>query len=264
MTGRALVTGASSGIGEALCHLFAADGVDVIMTSSPRSADDLARVAEELRDRYPVTVHAVSEDLAMPGAALRLRAQVVDRLGDARIDYLVNNAAFGIIGIPLQEYDPAELSRMLQVNVLTLAELTCLYAQEMVDRGSGRILNVSSVSGYVVPHGFECGYAGSNAFVVSFSEGLAQDLKGTCVTCTHLAPGPTRTNFFRTAGITNERWLRHMYMESDVVARAGYSAMLAGRPACIPGFANKAMCVIAKLAPSRTLMARGSALMIRR
>lgn len=261
---RALITGASSGIGEQFCHLFAADRIDLAITSSPRSADHLDTLARELQQRYSIAVEPISIDLATPEAAAALRARVRQGTGSGEVDFLVNNAAVGIVGIPLQQYDPADLTRMLQLNVMTLADLACAYAQEMVERGSGRILNVSSVSGYVVPHGLECGYAASKAFVVSFSECLAADLKGTGVTCTHLAPGPTRTNFFRTAGITDERWLRHMYMEPAPVARAGYRAMLAGKPACIPGIGNKAMRLAAKLAPSRTLMARGSAMMIRR
>lgn len=262
--GWALITGASSGIGEQFCHLFAADGIDLAITSSPRSADHLHTVAQELRQRYSVAVEPMSIDLATPQAAGALRARVAEGTEGGAVEFLVNNAAVGIVGIPLQDYDPADLTRMLQLNVLTLADLACAYAQEMVGRGSGRILNVSSVSGYVVPHGLECGYAASKAFVVSFSECLAQDLKGTGVSCTHLAPGPTRTNFFRTAGITNERWLRHMYMEPAPVARAGYQAMMAGKPACIPGIGNKAMRLAATVAPSRTLMARASAMMIRR
>jgi len=261
---RALITGASSGIGEQFCHLFAADGIDLAITSSPRSADQLNTLAQDLRQRYSVAVEDISIDLAVPDAAAELHARVRTGAADSGIDFVVNNAAFGIVGIPLQDYDPADLTRMLQVNVMTLADLCCLYAQEMVGRGSGRILNVSSVSGYVVPHGLECGYAASKAFVVSFSECLAQDLKGTGVTCTHLAPGPTRTNFFRTAGITDDRWLKHMYMEPAPVARAGYRAMMAGEPACIPGLGNKAMRIAARFAPSRTLMARGSGMMIRR
>ncbi|MGB3476994.1 MAG: SDR family NAD(P)-dependent oxidoreductase [Mycobacterium sp.] len=260
----ALITGASSGIGEQFCHLFAVDGIDLAITSSPRSADLLSTLAQELRQRYSIAVEPISMDLATPDAAAELRARVHQGTDGGVVDFLVNNAAFGIVGIPLQRYDPADLTRMLQVNVMTLADLACAYAQEMVGRGAGRILNVSSVSGYVVPHGLECGYAASKAFVVSFSECLAQDLKGTGVTCTHLAPGPTRTNFFRAAGITNERWLRYMYMEPAPVAQAGYKAMMAGKPACIPGIGNKAMRLAAKLAPSRTVMARASGMMIRR
>lgn len=227
MNSRALVTGASTGLGVQFSHLFAVDGIDLAITSSPRSA---ARI-EELADT--------------------LRA-------------LVNNAAFGIVGIPLQEYPPGDLARMIQVNVASLAELAEACVRDMVPRGSGRILNVSSISGYVVPHGVECGYAASKAFVVSFSECLAQDLKGTGVTCTHLAPGPTRTEFFDTAGLSDVRRLEPMMMDAETVARAGYAAMMAGKPACIPGVANKLMRTMMRFAPSRTVTARASGSAVRR
>ncbi|WP_267308523.1 SDR family NAD(P)-dependent oxidoreductase [Mycobacterium barrassiae] len=258
---RALVTGASTGLGEQFSHLFAADGIDIAITSSPRSAVRLEKLAETLRTRYGVGVQTISIDLATPGAAAQLYDAVTV---EAPIDYLVNNAAFGIVGIPLQQYAQGDLSRMVQVNVTALAELTEACVRDMVARGSGRILNVSSISGYVVPHGVECGYAASKAFVVSFSECLAQDLRGTGVTCTHLAPGPTRTEFFDTAGLTDTRRLEPMMMDAAPVARAGYEAMMAGKPACIPGVANKLMRAMMRFAPSRRFTALASGMAVRR
>jgi len=261
MTARALVTGASTGLGEQFSHLFAADGIDVAITSSPRSAARLEELAATLRARYGVGVQTISIDLATPGSAAELYGAVA---AEGQVDYLVNNAAFGIVGIPLQQYQPGELARMVGVNVLTLAELTEACVRDMVARGSGRILNVSSISGYVVPHGVECGYAASKAFVVSFSECLAQDLKGTGVTCTHLAPGPTRTEFFDTAGLSDIARLEPMMMDADTVARAGYDAMMAGKPACIPGVVNKLMRTTMRFAPSRTFTAWASGRAVRR
>ena len=258
---RALVTGASSGLGEQFSHLFAADGIDLAITSSPRSAARIEELADALRTRYHVGVQTISVDLATPGSAAELYGEVV---AEGTVDYLVNNAAFGIVGIPLQQYPPGELARMVQVNVASLAELTEACVRDMVARGSGKILNVSSISGYVVPHGVECGYAASKAFVVSFSECLAQDLKGTGVTCTHLAPGPTRTEFFDTAGLSDIRRLEPMMMDAETVARAGYEAMMAGKPACIPGVVNKLMRTTMRFAPSRNFTAWASGLAVRR
>ncbi len=261
MSRRALVTGASTGLGVQFSHLFAADGIDVAITSSPRSAARLEELADTLRSRYGVAVQTISVDLAEPGSAAKLYDTAA---AEGPLEYLVNNAAFGIVGIPLQQYAPGELARMVQVNVASLAELTEAAVRDMVPRGSGRIMNVSSISGYVVPHGVECGYAASKAFVVSFSECLAQDLKGTGVTCTHLAPGPTRTEFFDTAGLSDIKRLEPMMMDAETVARAGYAAMMAGKPACIPGVANKLMRTMMRFAPSRDFTAWASGSAVRR
>lgn len=256
------MTGASTGLGRILCELFAADGIDVVMTSSPRSSGELDAAAESLRSNYGVAVRAISIDLAQPGAAGALRAEV-DASGVA-VDYLVNNAGFGILGLPMQSYPAEDFSRMVHVNVLALAELTMSYVPVMVGRGSGKILNVSSIAGYVVPHGLECGYAATKAFVVSLSEGLSRDLAGTGVTCTHLAPGPTRTNFFATAGLGDGGRLKAFCMDADPVARAGYKAMMRGRPSVMPGIGTNVMRVACKFSPSRGLTARLSGYLVER
>ena len=110
----------------------------------------------------------------------------------------VNNAGVGILGLKVQDSDPDAVSRMVQLNVVTTTDLTLLYAGRMVKAGRGAILNVGSIAAYVIPHGLEAGYAASKAYVRSFSECVADDLRGTGVTCTHLAPGPTRTQFMST------------------------------------------------------------------
>ena len=260
----ALVTGASTGLGKLFCELFAADGINVVMTSSPRSCDELGVAAETLRSTYGVSVERVSIDLAQPGAADALRAEV--DLTGMTIDYVENNAGFGIVGLPMQRYSAEDFSRMIYVNVFALAQLTMSYVPEMVEGGSGRILNVSSIAGYVVPHGLECGYAATKAFVVSLSEGLSRDLAGTGVTCTHLAPGPTRTNFFSTAGLEGDgrRRLQVISMDAGPVARAGYRAMMRGKPSVMPGVGNQVMRAAAKFSPSRAITARLSGYFVER
>ena len=183
----ALITGASTGIGRELASLFAADGVDVTVVSSERSAAELTALAAELRSRHGVRVDAITMDLSKPGAGAELVARV-DELG-VDVEYLVNNAGVGILGLKAQDSDPAAVSRMVQLNVVTTTDLTMLYVGRMVKAGRGAILNVSSVAAYIVPHGLEAAYAASKAFVRNFSESVADDLRGTGVTCTHLAPG---------------------------------------------------------------------------
>jgi len=249
----ALITGASTGLGRELAGLFARDGVDVVAVSSERSTAQLDELAEELRARYGVRVEPVTMDLAAPGAGADLVSRV-DELG-VDITYLVNNAGVGILGLKIQESDPVAVSKMVQLNVVTLTELTTMYAARMVRAGRGAILNISSVAAYVIPHGLEAGYAASKAYVRSFSESVADDLRGTGVTCTHLAPGPTRTEFGRTAGVGDWSRLDRYMMDAAPVAAAGYAAMRTGQVAVMPGFGPKVMRVASTVSPSRRLTA---------
>ena len=245
----ALITGASTGIGRELARIFAADGVDVVVVSSERSVGELTALAEELRSGHGVRVHTITMDLAKPGAGAELVARV-DELG-VDVEYLVNNAGVGILGLTVQDCDPDAVSRMVQLNVVTTTDLTLLYAGRMVKAGRGAILNVGSIAAYVIPHGLEAGYAASKAFVRSFSECVADDLRGTGVTCTHLAPGPTRTQFTDTAGLGDTSRLDRYFMDAAPVAKAGYSAMRAGRVNVIPGIGTKIMRAMSALSPSR-------------
>lgn len=258
----ALITGASTGLGREFAALFAADGDDVVLVSSPRSADALGALAEELRARHAIRAEAVSIDLAAVGAARDLDARL-DELG-VEIEHLVNNAGFGIAGLRLQDCDPEAVSRLVRLNVQTLTDLTMLHLPRMVARGHGSVLNVSSLAAYVVPHGLEAVYAASKAYVMSFSESVAQDLRGTGVTCTHLAPGPTRTEFFATAGLEDDGRMDGFAMDAASVARAGYEAMRAGRAAVMPGWANKVLRTAAVLSPSRRLTAATSGYFVAR
>jgi uncharacterized protein len=259
----ALITGASSGIGLELARLFAGDGIDVVLCSSPRSRDRLASIADELARRHGVRASALTADLADPTGARQLIDQVTT-LG-FEIEYLANSAGSGIVGLPVQQYDAQQFRAMLQLNVLSLSELTAHFVRDMVRRGRGRILNLSSSAGYVVPHGLEGGYAASKAYVISFSEALSHDLRRTGVTCTHLAPGPTRTNFFQAAGLTNERRMAQLgFSSADRIARHGYDAMRRGITSAMPGFSNRLVTWLARVSPSRTLTGSISAWVVSR
>ncbi|GAB3015888.1 SDR family NAD(P)-dependent oxidoreductase [Mycobacterium bourgelatii] len=249
----ALITGASTGLGRELASLFAADGIDLVVVSSERSTAQLTAVADELRSRHGIRVDTVSMDLSQPGAGPEL-VRRVDELG-VDVEYLVNNAGVGILGLKIHECDPVAVSKMVQLNVVTLTDLTTLYAARMVKAGRGAILNVSSVAAYVIPHGLEAGYAASKAYVRSFSEAVADDLRGTGVTCTHLAAGPTRTEFAQTAGVGDWSRLDRFMLDAAPVAQAGYEAMRAGRVMAMPGLGTKAMRSLSALSPSRRLKA---------
>ena len=184
----ALITGASSGIGADLARLFARDGYDVVLVA--RSEEKLREVAEGIgKEHAGVTARVIVADLARPDAA----RDVVDALGGLPIDALVNNAGYGVAG-PFVETDVRSELEMIQVNVVALTHLTKLLAPGMVARKRGRILNVSSTAAFQ-PGPLMAVYYATKAYVLSVSEALAEELRGSGVTVTALCPGPTATGF---------------------------------------------------------------------
>ena len=235
----------------------------MVLCSSPRSRETLLAFAERLRHEHAIQIYPLTVDLAAAGGAEQL-IERVDALG-IEVDTLVNNAGAGIVGLPVHLYDTIQFSAMLQLNVMALSALTTHFVKRMVQRSAGRILNVSSSAGYVVPHGLEAGYAASKAYVISFSEALSYDLRGTGVTCTHIAPGPTRTNFFQAAGLVDERRMARLgFSSAESIARIGYDAMRAGRIAVMPGFSNALVTWLARVSPWRNLTGRISAWVVSR
>jgi hypothetical protein len=241
--GTALITGASSGIGAELARLCAADGYDVVLVARQRAA--LQELAFSLSQAHGIAARAVIADLADPGAA---RA-VFDSAG--AVDILINNAGFGLRGAYAATDWEAE-ARMIQVNVTALAHLTKLYLPGMIARRCGRILNVASTAAFV-PGPFMAMYYATKAFVFSFSLAIANELQGTGVTLTVLCPGPTRTNFFETAGTANTNIIKGPSMSAASVAREGYDAMMAGKAEIIAGGRNRWMIWGARFAPRRML-----------
>ena len=189
-------------------------------------------------------------DLADPATPPSIRQQ----LGDQPIDILINNAGFGLRG-PFSETDWAAESRLLQVNAIALTHLTKLFLPQMVRRCAGRILNVASTAAFV-PGPFMAAYYASKAFVFSFSESVANELKGTGVTMTVLCPGPTRTGFIETAGITDSRLFEGPSMNAADVAREGFQAMMAGKATVIAGARNRWLMRGVRFAPYEWLATR--------
>lgn len=241
--GTALVTGASSGIGTELAKLCAADGYDVVLVARQRAA--LEDLAFTLSQTHGIAARALVADLAEPAAA---RA-VFESAG--AVDILINNAGFGRRGAYAETDWEAE-ARMIQVHITALAHLTKLYLPGMIARRSGRILNVASTAAFI-PGPFMAMYYATKAFVVSFSLAIANELQGTGVTLTVLCPGPTRTNFFQTAGTGNTNLFKGPSMSAVSVAREGYDAMMAGKAEIIAGSRNRWMIWGTRLAPRRML-----------
>ncbi len=181
----ALVTGASGGIGLDLAKLFAAGGYDLILVA--RSADKLEQIGADFRTKYGIGVQVVVKDLAVAGGAKELFAQA------PQCDVLVNNAGFATYGKFIDQ-DLNEELRLLHINIVTLTELTRYYLSGMIERKKGRILNLASTAGFQ-PGPLMAVYYASKAYVLSFSEAIANELHGTGVTVTCLAPGATKTGF---------------------------------------------------------------------
>jgi short-subunit dehydrogenase len=242
--GHALVTGASKGIGAAMVEQLAADRWNVILVA--RGKSELEALAGQLAAKHDVKALVLAADLSQPSAAQDLWARVA-ALG-VRVDVLVNNAGFGLLGPFDKTPLPRELE-ILQVNVTALTELTKLALPAMLERRQGWILNVSSTAGFV-PGPFMSVYYASKAYVLSFSEGLASELAGTGVTVSALCPGPTRTQFADTAESSRTKLFQGGgVMEAEPVARAGLRGLFAGKAVIVPGFQNKLMIQSLRVAP---------------
>ena len=225
---RALVTGASSGIGEEFARQLAAAEVDLVLVA--RDEDRLASLSEELTSAHGVEVEVLPSDLSSPVS----RATVEKRLADRAlpVDLLVNNAGFGTSG-PFVDLPVAREEQQIELNVVAVMRLCAAALPGMVERGRGNVLNVASVAAlYPAPE--TATYAATKAFVCSFSDALHEEVRGTGVGVTATLPGLTRTRFQERSGSTvsvpTVAW-----MDPEPVARASLAAAAAGRARVVPG-----------------------------
>ena len=238
----ALITGASVGIGRELAKLFAADGHDLVLVA--RRKDKLDELAAELT-KAGVGATVIPSDLTDPAAPAALVERV--RAAGIEVEFLVNNAGFGSNGA-FHELDEKRELEMIQVNVTALVQLTRRFLPAMVARKSGRILNVGSTAGFV-PGPFMADYYATKAYVISFTEAIAFELKGTGVTATVLCPGATATEFAAVAGNDKSPLFKSGVADAVSVARHGYRAMMAGRVVAIPGARNKVLIQSLRVSP---------------
>ncbi len=254
----ALVTGASSGIGYEFAKLFAADHIGLVLAA--RRVDRLNELAETLREQYHVRVDVIQIDLSQDDSSRSLYDQV-NKLG-LDIDYLVNNAGFGDYGL-FHEREWSRTEDMMKLNSVALTQLTHLVVRDMVRRKSGRILNVASIAAFQ-PCPTTAVYAATKAYVLSFTEALHNELRGSGVTATALCPGPTRSGFQEAADMEGSALFRGAgVMSSSQVAAIGYRAMMRGKAVVIPGLLNKVLSQSYRFSPrfataavSRFLMRR--------
>jgi len=228
-----LVTGASSGIGRELARLFAADGCRLILVA--RRRDELLRVAEDLRERYGAEVIVSDHDLSEPAAPQAIFEDLANRC--LAVDVLVNNAGFGAMGSVAHLSLERQLA-MLQVNVVALTHLTRLFLPAMLERRRGGVLNIGSTAGFQPGPNMAVYYA-TKAYVLSFSEALAEELSGTGLQVSCLAPGPTATEFGAVSGMNESAIFKLGVMNAQTVAEAGYRGFRRGEVLTVPGFLNR-------------------------
>ena len=241
-----LITGASSGIGLELAKCFATDGCRLVLVA--RNTTALQSLAQELQQTHKIETRVLTADLSLPETPKRIFDEL--RKTGITVDVLVNNAGFGALGtfaeLPLQRQ-----LEMLQVNITALTEITGLFLPGMIQRQRGGILNVGSVAGFEPGPGMAI-YHATKAYVLSFTEALAEELIGTNLTITALCPGPTTTNFGKVANFLKERQLKRIpKMSARTVAEYGHNAYRKGRVLVIPGLGNHFLVFLIKVMPRR-------------
>jgi short-subunit dehydrogenase len=245
----ALITGASSGLGLELARLFARDGHDLVVVA--RRREHLEALATRLAAEHGVAARVIAEDLADPIAPRRIFEELKERR--IEVEFLVNSAGFGAHG-PFVEADLGRQLAMVQVNVTSLMHLTHLVLPAMIARRSGRILNLGSTAGFQPGPGMAIYYA-TKAFVNSFTESLAYELRGTGVTATVTCPGATATEFGKIAGSEDSRLFHMGTTSAEFVAAHAYRAMMAGKAMSLPGWRAKVGLQMLRLGSRATVRA---------
>ncbi len=247
--GTAVVTGASAGIGREIARVLAAQAHDLVLVA--RSRERLELLASELTADHGVSARVLAADLSRPGAPEAVLRAVEDEEGRP-VDVLVNDAGVGTYG-PFTETPLDETLAVIRLNVTALTALTRLFLAGMLERGRGRILNVASTAAFQ-PGPRMAVYYATKAYVLHFSEAIAEELRESGVTVTCLCPGPTKTEFHERAEMEQSGLLRvGRLMDAASVARAGVDGMLRGKRLVLPGVANKVAAFATRLAPRRGL-----------
>jgi short-subunit dehydrogenase len=246
----ALVTGASTGIGVDLAECFARDGYDLILTA--RSEGALNEVAQRLANAHGVKAHVIAQDLGAIGGGSALAAKINER--GLKVDVLVNNAGYGHAGALTSSDLPTQLG-MIDLNVRALVELTYLFWDQMLANKRGGVLNVASTAAFQ-PGPLMANYYASKAYVLSFSEALWEEARGTGVHVSCLCPGPTTSKFRERAGTGKTRIARDgaPTMASAPVARLGYEGFKRNKRVVVTGARNAFQAALVPFLPRTTLL----------
>jgi short-subunit dehydrogenase len=243
----ALVTGATSGIGYELAKLLAKDGKDLIIIA--RDENRLEQVKTEIENTYLTRVKVLPKDLSAPKAPLEIFSELEKE--NINVDVLINNAGLLVHGL-FSETDVRKELEMIQLYASTLTHMTKLFLKKMLQNKSGWILNVSSGMGFLsVP--IVSVYAASKAYIIHFSEALANELQGSGVSVTCLCPPQTETEIFKRANIEDTKLARVKKMNATTVAEAGYIALKKGKTIVTPGLKSKMLPILIRILPRNML-----------
>jgi uncharacterized protein len=253
----ALITGGTSGIGYELAKVFASNGFGLVIVA--RDTRRLDEVKQEIEKSFKVPVAVITADLSYPQSACDIAATLKkENLG---IDVLINNAGFNEYGRFTETSLEKEI-QMIQTNITSLTQLTKLLLPGIVERGHGKIMNVGS-TGSFAPVPKNAVYAATKAYVLSFSDAIGEELKGTGVTVTTLCPGATMTNFAERAGMGDVKLFRRGTMDAATVARIGYRAAMRGRRRVVAGCSNTLMVFGMRFTPRDLILRVGMKIMER-
>jgi len=241
-----LITGASKGIGHALAYEFAAHGHDLVI--SARDEHLLNQLAINLRTQYSIKVDVIAMDLSRVGGAMNL-VEAIEEKGHV-IDCVVNNAGLGHLG-EYTKMTNERLNSLLQLNIVALSELSHHYAQVFSKAKAGKILQVASIAAFL-PGPQMAAYYASKAYVVSLSQALAYELRGSGVTVSIMCPGPTESNFLSAANMDGTRIAKGEMgmMSSEKVAKIAYQGLQKNKLFIIPGLKNKLITYSTKFSPA--------------
>jgi len=253
---RALVTGASTGLGAVFAMALARHRYDLTLVA--RSRDRLEALAERLRQQHGIGVEVLVADLTQTAALRTVEACVAS---DQALELLVNNAGFGTVG-PFAGLDPDQEEAEIRLNVLALVRLTRAALPGMLTRGGGAIINVSSLAAFV-PGPYDATYGATKAFVNSFTEALHEELRGTPVRVQALCPGFTHTEFQQRAGIDVSAIPAWAWMTPEAVVEASLAALQRGPTVCVPGRWNRFLALLIGATP-RCLVRRVTGLLAHR
>lgn len=247
----ALITGASSGIGEAFANILASRGCNLILVA--RSEDILNEIAGDLHEAHGITVDVMAADLSEAQNRDNI-ADAVDALG-RQVDLLINNAGFGTAGA-FAKADGMRERQQVDLNVTALTDLSHAFLPGMVERGQGGVINVASTASFQ-PMPYMAVYAASKAYVRSFSEALHAECQGRGVTVTALCPGPVATNFFAATQSKDMdsmvKKISGVMMTAEQVANDALDAMDAGKAVVVPGMPNKLGALASSVTPNRLI-----------
>lgn len=244
-----LITGVSGGIGKELADRFAKGGHNIVLVA--RSESEIVELAQGYQKKYGIQTTVIAKDVAAAGVPKEIFMELKEK--GITVDYLVNNAGFGLFGTFLETDLELEVN-MIDVNIKALTVMTKLFLPDMIKRGQGGVMNVASLVAFF-PGPMMSVYYATKAYVLSFTEALANELSGTGVSVTALCPGLTSTGFVDRSGMSASKMLKGPIMEAGQVAEEGYQGFLRGKPLIMPGARNRFIAFMPRLLP-RIMMTR--------